>query len=295
MRNFQVESVLFPDAPQAFYLADGMYYVISRQPTLQIKNDSTVHGLSISSIICQACVMRPSCTSSITFNQGALVLYPDMDFCETQPEPFLASIELTPSLEQVLGHVPSTSGSDLQAYYAGEARQSTLGSLRTELAEMPDVHRMFAETLDKLTEPIAIYYSSISPATSAALESYLPTRTAVFMSTLSITMSPPTFSLSFTLFRRQWRRLFTHPQKFFRGTSGRFIHIVDTNPADYERTDSSVLYLRSDEFRALVVLTRETITKANAQPSNYTSPCAPSLPPRAYPDISSPEYADTST
>ena len=103
--------------------------------------------------------MRPSCTSSITFNQSELVLYSDMDFCEIQPEPLLAPIELTPPLEQIFPHVSSISGSDLQAYSAGEARQSILGSLRMQLAEMPDVHRMSAETLDKLTKPIANYYS----------------------------------------------------------------------------------------------------------------------------------------
>ena len=220
--------------------------------------------------------MRPSRTSSITFNQDALVLYPDMDFCETQPEPISPSIEVTPYLEKVFAHVPSISGSDLQAYSAGEARQSILGSLRMELAEKPDVHRMSAGTSDKLTKPIATYYSSISPATSAALGSYLPTRTAVFMSTLSITTSLFTFSLSFTLFRRQWRLSFYAPAKNL-PWHFRTIHtLVDTNPADYDKTDSSFLYLTSHEFRALVVLARETMTKANAQPSNYTSACTPS-------------------
>ena len=88
-----------------------------------------------------------------------------------------------------------------------------------ELAELPDVQHMSQTTLDELTKPIAEYYLSITPATSAALQSYLPTRTAVLLSTLSIALSLLTFSLSFTLFRRQWQRLFRHAQKFFRGTS----------------------------------------------------------------------------
>ena len=239
--------------------------------------------------------MRLSCNNIISFNQGDLVLHPDIDFCETQPEPFLASIELTPSLQNVFSHVPDIGATEFQAYSTGEARQSVLSSLRMELAELPDVQHMSQTTLDELTKPIAEYYSSITPATSAALQSYLPTRTAVLLSTLSITMSLLTFSLSFTLFRRQWQRLFRHPQKFFRGTSGRFKHIVESNPADYEKIDTSFLYLTSDEFRALVALARETMTQANAHPSNYTSPCAPALPPRAYPDIASPQYAQTST
>ena len=210
LRNCQVVSVLLPDAPQAFYLANGMYHKISRTATLQIKDDSQTHGLSISSIQCQACVMRPSCNSIISFNQGDLVLHPDMDFCETQPEPFLASIELTPSLQNVFSHVPDIGATEFQAYSTGEARQSVLGSLRMELAELPDVKHMSQTTLDELTKPIAEYYWSITPASSAALQTYLPTRTAVLLSTLSITMSLLTFSLSFSLFRRQWQRLFIY-------------------------------------------------------------------------------------
>ena len=177
-----------------------------------------------------------------------------MDFCETQPEPSLASIELTPSLQNVFSHVPDMGATEFQAYSTGETPQSVLGSLRMELAELQDVQHMSQTTLDELKKPIAEYFSSITPATSAALQSYLPTRTAVLLSTLFITMSLLTFSLSFTLFRRQWQGLFRHPQKFFRGTSGRFIHIVESNRADYEKTDTSFLYLTSDEFRALVLL-----------------------------------------
>ena len=164
LRNCEVKSVLLPDAPQAFYLAEGMYHIISRASYLQIKNDSRVNGLSISTIDCQAWVMRPSCTSIISFNQGDLVLYPDMDFCESNPEPFLASIELTPSLNKVFSHVPTISSAEFHAYSMGEARQSVLGSLRMELAELPNVEQMTEETLDALTQPIAHYYSSISPA-----------------------------------------------------------------------------------------------------------------------------------
>ena len=82
LRNCQVLSVLLPDAPQAFYLADGMYHIILRTATatLQIKNDSQTQSLLISSIQCQAYVLRPSCKSIILFNQGDIVLHLDMDF-----------------------------------------------------------------------------------------------------------------------------------------------------------------------------------------------------------------------
>ena len=116
LRNCEVKSVLLPDAPQAFCLAEGMYHVISRAPYLRVKSDTRAIGLSIYTIKCQACVMRPSCSSIISFNQRNLVLYPDLDFCETNPEPFLASIELTPSLNKVFSHVPSISTADFYAY-----------------------------------------------------------------------------------------------------------------------------------------------------------------------------------
>ena len=109
LRNCLVHSVLLLDAPQAFYLADGMYHIISRDPILQVKNDSRIHGISVTKVMCQSCLMRPSCTSTLFFNQGDLVLSPAMDFCETNPEPFVATVALTPSLEQVFKHVHQTS------------------------------------------------------------------------------------------------------------------------------------------------------------------------------------------
>ena len=188
VRNFKVESILLPDAPKAFYLADGMYHVVFRHPALRMKNDSRSAGFTIRTLTCQACIIRPSCSSTLSFNQGDLVLTPDMDFCESHPLPLIASIQLTPSLDQVFKHVPSAS-SQFHVYSVAEARQSVLNSVRMELAEIPDVERMSPEALDQLTKRIADYYSSISPATSAALSAYLPTRTAVCFSLLSIIVS----------------------------------------------------------------------------------------------------------
>ena len=60
LRNCPVSSVLLPEAPQAIYLANGVYHLISRHPTIDVKNDSRSNGLSLSTIDCQACVLRPS-------------------------------------------------------------------------------------------------------------------------------------------------------------------------------------------------------------------------------------------
>ena len=37
----KVESVFLPEAPQAIYLADCLYHVVSQIPTIQLKNDTT--------------------------------------------------------------------------------------------------------------------------------------------------------------------------------------------------------------------------------------------------------------
>ena len=226
--NCKVESILLADDPQVFYLADGMYHVVSRHLALRMKYDSRSAGFTITTLTCQAFIVRPSCSSAFSFNQGDLVLTPDMNFCETHPLTVIASIQLTPSLDQVFKRVPPAS-IQFHVYSVAEARQSVLNSIRMELAEITDVEHMSPEALDQRTKAIAAYYSSIPPATSAALTAFLTTRTAVCFSLLSITVSLFTFCVSFTLFRRQWRRLFSHPQKFFRGTSGRILHIVDNS------------------------------------------------------------------
>ena len=283
-----------------------MYHVVSRHPALRMKNVSRSAGFTISNLTCQACIVRPSCSITLSFNQGDLVLTPDMDFCETHPLPLMASIQLTPSLDQVFKHVPPAS-SQFHVCSVAEARQSVLISVRMELAEIPDVKRMSPAALDQLTKPIADYYSFISPATSAALSAYLPTLTAVCFSLLSITVSLLTFCVSLTLFRRQWRRLFSHPQQFFRGTSGRFLHIVD-NSAPPSADDSSFFYLSVAEFNALQELAQETLRRPtfnnNLTPYSITNPplhpvvssdTTSANPNRVYPIVTAPIYQDTSS
>ena len=209
LRNFKVESVPLSDAPQAFYLADGMYLIISRDPSSQMENDGAA-GFSISTFSCQACLVRPSCKSKLSFNQGDLKLVLDMAFGKNNPEPLLVTIELTPSVDQIFKQVHNAAHK-FHTYSIAEARQSVLCTVLLELVEIPNVKCMSPETLAHLTRPIAKYYSSISPATSATLSSYLPTRTVVRFSMVSVTLSLFTFCISFTFFRRQWTRLFAHP------------------------------------------------------------------------------------
>ena len=296
LRNCPANSVFLPDAPQAFYLAEGLYHVISREPLLHMKNASDIHGVSVSMIPCQACILRPSCHSTLTLNQGDLVLEPDMDYCSTSPEPFFATIELIPSLEQVFKHVPHSNHVFL-AYSLGEARHSVLSSVRMELAELPDVRRMSVDSIDQLTHPIAQYYSSISPATSQALESYLPFRTAVLFSTVSITLSLLNFTISFTLFRRQWKRLFLHPHKFFKSSNGRLLHVTDSHETpDTAIDDASVfIQLSLDEFNALKTLASETLRNPPHNINSYTTCNSPQIPTRVYPDITAPQYAESTT
>ena len=175
-----------------------------------------------------------------------------------------------------------------------------------ELAEIPDVKRLSPEAVDQLTKHIAAYYSSISPATSAALSAYLLTRNAVCFSLASVTVSLLTFCVSFALFRRQWRRLYPHPQQFFRGTSGRFHHIVeDSSPTTAE--DSSFMYLSVAEFHALQELAQETLRQPafNNSPTTFSTTNPPPHPVvasdttsinpnRVYPIVTAPIQQETS-
>ena len=214
-----------------------------------------------------------------------------MDFCETNPEPFVATVALTPSLERTFKHVPQTNNV-VNVYSLGEARQSIIGSDQMELAELPDVHRMSLTAIDELTRPIVDYYSSISP-TSHALRSYLPYRTAVLFSGFSIPLSLLTFTISFTLFPRHWKRLFLHPQRFFASSQGRFIHILDSNgdPASIE-DNSPFLHLTKHEFLALQGLAKQ-ILQINSHSNSTANPTPPNVRPRVYPDISAPHYSET--
>ena len=229
-----------------------------------------------------------------------------MDFFETNPLPLIASIHLTQSLDQVFRHVPPAS-SQFHVYSVGKIRQSVFNSVCMQLAEIPDVKRMSPEALDQLTKPIAAYYSSISPATSSALSAYLPTRTAVCFFLLSFTISLLTFCVSFTLFSRQWRHLFSQPQQFFRGTSARFLHIIDYSYPS-SAADSSLLYFSIAEFKTLQELAQETLRRStfNTNPTTTSTTNPPPHPVvasdrnstnanRVCPIVTAPFYQETSS
>ena len=165
----------------------------------------------MSTIDCQVCVIRRSCSSKLTLNHGDLVLNPDMDCCETRPEPFVAKVQLTPSLQKVFESLPPHSA-EFSMYSHSEQRKSVLTSVRMELAELPEVHTTDFDELEEVAEPISHYYASILPATSKAVEGYMQTKSALSLVLLSMTISSISFSISFTLFRRQWKQFITHPR-----------------------------------------------------------------------------------
>ena len=278
LRNCPVSSVLLPEAPQAIYLANGVYHLISHNPTMNIKNDSRTHGLSLSTIDCQACVFRPSCESTIYINQGDLVLSPDMEACKTTTEPYIATIKLAPPLNQIFQKVPFDRLT-FPSYPIGAARKSILESVQLELTEIPDVRRMDAETLQKLTEPIVAHYTSLNPATEAALDKFVPAKTSFLIAGGSIILSLFLFILNFPLFHRQARALCCAPRRFFKNNSGQVIHVTNDIKPD---SDSSFLILTLDEFTALRVLAKEALLKTEANaPFTYSAEDEEKL----YPDV----------
>ena len=230
-RICHVESVLLPDAPLCFYLADFLYHVISRKRHPRMLNDTNSHGTATSTIHCQACVIRSGCSSKLTLNHGDLVSNPDIDYCEARPEPFVAGVKLTPSLQRVFGSLPAPNA-EFNMYSHSEVRNSVLTSVGMELAELPEVHTVGFDKLEEVPEPISHYYVSMPPAASKALGGYLQTKNALCSPFLSMTISLISFTISFTLFIRQWKQFITHPQRLFRGTHGRLLHLVNELAAD---------------------------------------------------------------
>ena len=278
LRNCPVTSVLLPEAPQATYLSNGVYHLISRYPTIDIKNDSRSNGLSLSTIDCQACVLRPSCESTLYINQGDLVLSTDMDACKTTPEPYIATIKLAPPLNQVFQNVPFDR-LNFPSYSIGAAWKSILESVQLELTEIPDVRRMDPETLQKMTEPIVAHYTSLNPATEAALDKFVPAKTSYLIAGGSIVLSLFLFTLNFPLFHRQARALCCAPRRFFKNKSGQFIRV----PNGIEPySDSSFLILTREEFTALRAVAKETLLKTEANaPFSYSAEDEEKL----YPDV----------
>ncbi len=279
-RNCKVDTALLPDAPQAYYLADGIYHVISRNPTIQMKNDSHTHGVSINTLDCNACLIRPDCGSTITLNHGDLVLFPDMDICETRPDPFVASVKLTPALDNVFQALPAPS-TTFNMYSYGAARESILHGVQRELAASPNIKQIDIQQLRDITRPIALHHSTISPAMASALSSYMPFRTASLFACISLCISITTGLVSFTLFRRQWKQFLTHPMKFIRGRHGQFIEVAHEEEHISDSAEATIELTRA-EFNALRALAFELLQEKAAKACN-----SPSAPPESplYPDL----------
>ena len=242
-----------------------------------IKNDSKTHRPSLSTIDCQACVLQPGWASTIHINQGDLVLSPDMDACKTTPEPYIATIKLAPRMSQVFQNVPFDR-LKFQSYSNGTARNLILEkSVQLELNEFPDVRRMYSEILQKLIEPIVAHYTSLNPATDAALDNFVPSKTSILISGGSILLS--FFLLNFPLFHRQARALCCAPRRFFKNKSGQCIHVTDDIDPD---SDSSFLNIIRGDFTALRALAKEALLKSEA---NAPLPYSAEDEGKMYPDI----------
>ena len=145
---------------------------------------------------------------------------------------------------------------------------------------MPHVKTMTIENLRTLTQPISNYYTTIFPSTSRALADYMSMRTAFSLACVSMTISLLSFSISSTLFRRQWQRFSKHPQRFFRGTDGRFLHIVPNLKDDDNDVTTAFLYKTDAEFLAIKRLACEVVARSDTEISS----CVPPLNP-LYPNI----------
>ena len=125
LRNCHVELFLLPDARQGSFLADSLYHVFSRKQNFSMMNDTDSHGLRRSIIGCQACVSCPCCLTNLTINHGDLILNPDMDYSEICPEPFVAWVQITPSLRKAFESLPPPSA-ETTTYSHSEIHKSVL-------------------------------------------------------------------------------------------------------------------------------------------------------------------------
>ena len=198
-----------------------------------------------------------------------------MDFCRTQPEAFVASVKLTPSLAADFNTLPSASA-DLNVYSFGEARREIVSSVQMELAAFLHFKAMTSEDLRTVAQPFSYYYKTFSPSTSRASAYYMPMQTASSLACVSMTLSLLSFSISFTPFRRQWQHFFERQQQFFRGTHFRFLHIVPNLNDDDNNVTKAFLYMTDAEFLAIKGLAREFFARSDTK----TTSCIPLRNPR---------------
>ena len=108
----------------------------------------------------------------------------------------------------------------------------------------------------------------------------MPMRTAFSLACLSMTISPLSFSINFTLFWRQWQNFFKHLQRFFRGTHGRYLQIFPNVNDDDNDVTTAFLYMADAEFRTIKGLVREGLARGDTELTSRVPPLNP-----LYPDI----------
>ena len=148
----------------------------------------------------------------------------------------------------------------------GESRREIASSVQLELAAFPHNKTMASDDLCTVDQPIAHYYRTFFPSTSHALVDYMPIRTVFSLACVSMTSFLLSFSVSFTLLRRQWQRFLKYPQRFFRGTHGRFLHIVPKLNDDDNDVITAFLYMKDAEFLALA---REVLARSDTEANSF--------------------------
>ena len=137
---------------------------------------------------------------------------------------------------------------------------------------------MTNEDLRTVAQPISHYYTTISPSTSRALADYMPMRTAFSLACVSITISF-VFQHQFYALPASVATVLKHPQRFFRGTHGQFLHIVP-NLNDDDNVTKAFLYMMDAEFLAIKGLAREVPVRSDTEITSGVPPPNP-----LYPDI----------
>ena len=128
---------------------------------------------------------------------------------------------------------------------------------------------MDPETLQKLIEPIVAHYTSLNPATVAAIDKFVAAKTSFLISGGSIVPSFFLFLINFPLLRRQARALCCAPRRSFKNKSGQFIHVMNDIKPD---ADSLFLNLTRDEIIALRALAEEALLKMKPLHHSITPP-----------------------
>ena len=142
-----------------------------------------------------------------------------------------------------------------------KVRKSVLTSVPMDLAELPEVDAIDFDNLKEVAKPIAHHYASSPPATSKTLKENMQTKSSWCSALLTLTISLISFSISFTMFRRQWKKFIFHPQRFFSGTQGRFVEFVNKLVADDTQGTTAFLYSTEDELSALSEIAEEVRTR----------------------------------